>query len=91
MVSWLYHLLKRVETHAQRLLRDPHVISVLIYPHQMAEAALDNCLDERLRCTYHTDCPGKYVGAILLKKAHRPRHGMAQAQAYYTQRRGNHA
>ena len=69
MVNRLHHRLTVMETHAQRLLPDPHFSSVLIYPHHMAEAALENWLTERLRCTCHPDCPGKRVGAVLPEKA----------------------
>ena len=91
MVSWLHHLLKSMDTHAQRRLTDPYFINVLIYPHYMAEAALENYLAERLRCTCHPDCPGKRVGAILPKKAPSAEAWPARAQAYYVKRRGSHA
>jgi hypothetical protein len=58
-----------METHVQRLLPDPHVISVLIYPRHMAEVALEDWFAEQLRCHCHPDCPGKRVGAVLPEKA----------------------
>jgi hypothetical protein len=91
MVNRLHHRLKTMETHAQRLLTDLHFISVLIYPHDRAEAALENWLAERLRCTCHPDCPGKRVGAVLPKKAPSAEAWSERAQAYYAQRRGSHA
>jgi hypothetical protein len=64
----LRHRLKVMETQAQRLLPNPHFISVLIYPRHMAEAALEGWLSEQLRCHCRPDCPGRRVGAVLPEK-----------------------
>jgi hypothetical protein len=69
MVKRFHHRLKVMETHAQRLLPDPHVISVLIYPRHLAEASLEDWLSEQLRCHCRPDCPGKRIGAVLAEKA----------------------
>jgi hypothetical protein len=68
VVNRLHSRLKIMEAHAQRLLTDSHFISVLIYPRQMPEAALEERLAEQLRCHCRPDCPGKRIGAVLPEK-----------------------
>jgi hypothetical protein len=88
MVNRLHHRLKIMETQAQRLLPNPHFISVLIYPHHMAEYTLEGWLAEQLRCHCRPDCPGRRVGAVLPEKSPSAEAWSERYQPYARERTG---
>jgi hypothetical protein len=91
MVSWLRHRLHIMETHAEPLLTDSHVIGVLMYPRPMAEAAPEGGRTEQPRCDCPPACPGKCLEAVSPKKAPSAEAWAARAPAYDGQRRAGRA